>query len=103
MVLQFCPVCKALLNINFENGSNIATCRCGFSRKNGLDLTSVDKGARELRGEGVISSQGIVEGIDFVCKKCGYNKAELIDLGERNTNENGVSLYRCLKCGHNER
>lgn len=102
MALQFCPVCRALLQVREEDGINIAFCNCGFMRK-GVDLSSVDKGVSKFRGEGVSSSDPTDEGVDFICNKCGYNKAELIDLGERNTNENGVSMYKCLKCGHSER
>lgn len=65
-------------------------------------MESSDKSENKIIGEGV-ANDNIHEGEIHICKKCGYDKAELIDLGERNTNENGVYIFKCLKCGHSER
>ncbi len=101
MKIQFCPVCKALLQIKEENGKTILFCNCGFKRYN-FDMESVDKTAHNLIGEGVIKEE-IGEGNQHICKKCGCDKAEIIDLGERDTNESGVYIFKCQKCGYSER
>jgi len=101
MNLQFCPVCRALLLLKDEGGKTILYCNCGFRRYN-FDLESTDKTINNLRGEGIIKEE-IEEGNMHICKKCGCNKAEIIDLGERNTNESGVYIFKCLSCGNTER
>ena len=103
MVLQFCPVCKSLLQLRDEDGKVILYCNCGFIRRAGVELSSSETRDNHFRGDGVIKDEDKSVGIDYICKKCGYDKAELIDLGERNTNENQVFLYKCLKCQHSER
>ncbi len=100
-MINFCPVCKSLLQIKEENGKNILFCNCGFKRYN-FELESIDKTSSNVRGEGVINEE-IGEGNMHICKKCGFDKAEIIDLGERDTNESGVYIYKCLKCRHCER
>jgi len=100
-MLQFCPVCKSLLQLRNEDGKNILFCSCGFKRYN-FDLETSDKGKNKFRGEGVAKDNN-EWGVDFICKKCGFKKAELIDLGERATNENGVYIFKCLRCGYSER
>lgn len=37
------------------------------------------------------------------CSKCGYDKAEIIDLGAQYSDENNLVLLRCGKCGWSER
>jgi len=37
------------------------------------------------------------------CSKCGYGKAEVIDLGAQYSDENNLILLRCGKCGWSER
>ncbi|MFA5856559.1 MAG: hypothetical protein WC867_04325 [Candidatus Pacearchaeota archaeon] len=100
MALQFCPVCKNLLQFKEENGKNIAYCSCGFKRREGIDLSSVDKIEEriEKRGEGVAKNL-VSAGVDHKCKKCGCESADVMELGERLTNESNVYLFRCQKCG----
>ena len=56
MNLEFCPVCKKLLQIKNENGKNIGFCSCGFKRTSGIELTSSEKGDDKVVkvGEGVM-------------------------------------------------
>jgi DNA-directed RNA polymerase subunit M/transcription elongation factor TFIIS len=100
MAIQFCPVCKNLLQFKEEKGKNIAYCNCGFKRKEGFELTSVDKieEKSEKRGEGVAKNQDFI-GVEHKCKKCGGESADVMELGERLTNESNVYLFRCQKCG----
>lgn len=37
------------------------------------------------------------------CSKCGYGKAEIIDLGAQYSDENNLILLKCGKCGWSER
>lgn len=102
MVLEFCPVCKNLLQIKEENGKKIGYCSCGFKRMSGIDLSSVDKSDMDnlKSGEGVVSDKNIGESVDKVCKKCGYDKAEVAEL---QSGESTIFIYTCLKCKAVER
>ena len=51
-------------------------------------------------GEGVVSDKNIGESIDKVCKKCGYDKAEVAEL---QSGESTIFIYTCLKCKAVER
>ena len=55
------------------------------------------------RGEGVIKDKNIYATYPHKCEKCGYDKAEVIDEGVKYTDEAGVILLECGKCGWSER
>jgi DNA-directed RNA polymerase subunit M/transcription elongation factor TFIIS len=80
MVLEFCPVCSRLLQLKEDNGRIIGWCSCGFKRMQGIELNS--------------------ESIDKVCRKCGYDKAEIAEL---QSGESTIFIYTCLKCKGVER
>jgi DNA-directed RNA polymerase subunit M/transcription elongation factor TFIIS len=102
MVLEFCPVCKGLLQLKEENGRIIGWCTCGFKRMQGIELSSVDKNDMDnmKSGEGIVSDKNIGESINKICKKCGYDKAEVAELQSR---ESAIFIYTCLKCKSVER
>lgn len=106
-MLEFCPVCKRLLQVKEENGKTIGYCSCGFKRMSGINLSSVDKNEDKKdfskRGEGVVSNEFENSGVLHKCKKCGHEYAEITDLGERTISESNVYLYKCLKCGNVDR
>ncbi len=105
MAIQFCPVCKKLLQIREHDGKSIGVCSCGFKRPLGYELSSVEKSKKTKKGEGVISDihKKTSGGVKHICKKCGYDEAEVIDLGAQLTDESNIYLFKCLKCGHAER
>ena len=55
-MIQFCPVCKKILQLKEENGKNIGFCSCGFKRTSGYELSTSEKGENKIVavGEGVI-------------------------------------------------
>jgi len=57
--MEFCPVCKKLLQVKNENGKNIGFCSCGFKRMSGIEITSSEKGNNKVisTGEGVIEEK----------------------------------------------
>lgn len=78
-MIQFCPVCKRILQIKEENGRNIGFCSCGFKRMSGYELSAIEKGEDKIIkiGEGVIEKDEFKEEINkmsFEDKK--ENKAE---------------------------
>jgi DNA-directed RNA polymerase subunit M/transcription elongation factor TFIIS len=103
MGIEFCPKCKELLQIKTENGKNIGICKCGFKASE-IDLVSKEiKRDFIVKGEGIVSDKNEIEGITHLCKKCGHDKAEVIDVGVYVSDEAGIYLFKCLKCGYSFR
>jgi len=99
-MLQFCPICKNLLQIKNEGGKNIGFCSCGFKRTAGISLESDDKTNNMIIGGGFVEENQGISGVDRFCKKCGFDKAEVSEIS---ANEANIFVYRCLKCNHSER
>jgi DNA-directed RNA polymerase subunit M/transcription elongation factor TFIIS len=100
--MDFCPMCKKLLVPGTWRGKKAGRCPCGFVRTSGLNLEHESINNSEIMPAG-ISPEIKKEGVDFVCKKCGHNKADTKDLGEILGNEKSVTLFTCLNCGSVER
>ncbi|MEK6885862.1 MAG: hypothetical protein AABX17_02760, partial [Nanoarchaeota archaeon] len=100
-MLDFCPMCKGILVPGEWKGKPVGRCSCGFIRTSGIVVECEDKNENkeEIRGSG-ISQDKIIEGVDFSCKKCGFDRAEAQSLGEILGNEKSVTLFTCLKCGN---
>ena len=55
------------------------------------------------RGEAVVKEKDVFADYKHKCKKCGYGKAEVSDLGFQYSDENDLILLKCGKCGYTER
>jgi len=100
-MLQFCPVCKNLLQIKNEGDKSIGFCSCGFKRTGGIILEADDNtNKHEEKGAGFVSENQNISGVEHICKKCGYNQAEVSEIA---ANEANIFIYKCLKCKHSER
>lgn len=103
-MLEFCPMCKKILQIGEWKGLSVGKCSCGFIRTSGINLEGEDKNKMEKVGSGISSFVDVGnEGFDFLCSKCGHDGADIKDLGEILGNEKSVTLFTCLKCGNAER
>ena len=101
-MLEFCPLCKKILVIEPWKGRQIGKCSCGFMRTAGISIEKEEKFMENQIGLG-ISENNKIEGFNFSCKKCGFDKADIKDFGEILGNEKSVTLFTCLKCGNVER
>jgi DNA-directed RNA polymerase subunit M/transcription elongation factor TFIIS len=100
-MLQFCPVCKNLLQLRNEGDKNIGFCKCGFVRTAGILLEADDNLSNKSKlGSGFVEEGEGQAGIDRICKKCGHNQAEVSEIA---SNETNIFIYKCLKCNHSER
>ncbi|MEX2016846.1 MAG: hypothetical protein WD876_00015 [Candidatus Pacearchaeota archaeon] len=106
MSLKFCPKCGDLL-VPEKKGKEsefIALCgKCGFSRKMRplREKEKVRKGERV--GRGVIKNENPLATYHSKCPKCGYDKAQIIDMGIFYSDEDNLIMLKCGKCGHSER
>lgn len=103
-MLEFCPMCKKLLSLGEWRGKKVGRCVCGFIRTSGINLEGEERLEDKTRGSEVSENKNPeAEGVDFLCRKCGFNKADVKELGEILNNEKSVTFFICLKCGNVER
>ena len=102
-MLEFCPMCRALLIQKEVKGRIIGVCSCGFMRTGGINILGEDNNVErgKLTGSGVANeSDSKGEGFSRICDKCGFDKAEAFSI---TSNESEVTIFKCLKCGYSVR
>ena len=101
--MEFCPKCKSILIPQVEKGKLSINCsHCGYTRKSkkGEFLVEIEKmPKRKILGEGVVSSINEFATYDHKCEKCGYMKAQIVDMGQWYSDEDNIIILRCGKCG----
>lgn len=102
---QFCPKCGNLLIPKKYRDRFIIKCdKCGFSKKIKEPLIRTEKiKHQEEKGKGIVKDKNIFATYPFKCRKCGYDKAEIIDQGVKYSDEESEILFQCGKCGLAER
>ena len=86
-----------------EMGFTLMECSyCGI-RVRGSGEDFIEKTDNKEVGEGVIKNENLFATYDYKCKKCGYDRAEIIDMGIFISDEDNLILIRCGKCGHTDR
>ena len=75
--------------------------RCGNVEEISVDdLTSNELIKKKSeKKSGVIEHKNIYATYDFKCKKCGYDKAEIIERQPYITDEDSLTFLKCGKCG----
>ena len=110
MTLEFCPRCENILIPEKINEKEFwAKCaHCDFSKKLKSDSVLVEK-------EKILHKHNIGRVFktanwknEFAtykhkCQKCGYGKAQVIDMGIFYSDEDNLILLKCGKCGWAER
>jgi DNA-directed RNA polymerase subunit M/transcription elongation factor TFIIS len=107
MTLKFCEKCNTLMKFREEDNLIIFECSvCGFIETVG-DASSLriqDKiNLPDSRGEGIGESKNNFADYPNICKKCGYEFAQILDLGIFYSDEDNLILLKCGKCGFSER
>ena len=101
--IPMCEKCGRILRLNTEKAEKvIASCECGFSKEVDEVSFSYKNNAEKVGEEGVLKEE---EGGSFThtCRKCGYNKCDVDELGAAYSDESNIYLYKCKKCGHVDR
>jgi DNA-directed RNA polymerase subunit M len=104
MTIEFCPKCGKILIPKKDNQKIISKCsHCNFE-KLGKGLIGKNKIKKEpQKGKGIIRDENAFADYKHECSKCGYNKAQIIDMGVFYSDEDNLILLKCGKCGHSER
>lgn len=78
---------------------------CGFSKKaGGKHLVEKEKITHKVRGKGkAIKEENDLATYKNKCKKCGFGKAQVIDMGVAYSDEDNLILLKCGKCCWAER
>lgn len=80
---------------------NIGKCLCGFEKI--IEVTADEEIKKKPeKGKGAIKQENLLATFPHKCKKCGFEKAEVIELGVWFSDESGVIRYKCGKCGFTE-
>ena len=105
MDLKFCPECKGILVPKRIEKNWFVRCeKCGFLCKvKNKPLIDEEEIEHEERGKGIAKEQNSFANYKHKCKKCRYEKGELINLGAQYSDENELVMIRCGKCGFTER
>lgn len=103
--LKFCKKCNGLMKpigTHIFSGEHIFKCvECNHEEK-GKDLIKTEKIYESEIKEGVVIDKNIFADYPFKCKKCGYNKAEVIERQPNFSDEDTLTYLKCGKCGWTE-
>jgi len=103
--MLFCNKCGKPLKIEEVNGKKLARCSCGFEKliEEGHEISAIEHIPKKPEiGKGAVSGKNQLATFPHRCKKCGYEKAQVIECGVWFSDEAGVVRYRCGKCGYTE-
>ena len=104
MSLKFCPKCGDLLIPEKKEDKFVAKCdKCRFSRTVKPLKEREDLEPKKKIGGGIIKNENPLATYSNKCPKCGYNKAQIIDMGIFYSDEDNLIMLKCGKCGYSER
>lgn len=100
--MKFCPKCGSLLLA--DKDKNLIRCsKCDFSEEYSDKLQMREKIKRSSSKIDVADDMNHLAVYDHRCKKCGYEKAQLIEKSALWTDEDDIVAWKCGKCGNIER
>ncbi|HLD05382.1 MAG TPA: hypothetical protein VJG90_06700 [Candidatus Nanoarchaeia archaeon] len=98
--MNFCASCGAILKP--EKGRGSVICPCGH-----IQMLEVKQTTEQFKQKAPIEvlHDGInpMASYDHKCKKCGFEKAQLVSKGIWISDESEVVEFACGKCGYHER
>lgn len=97
--MKFCKNCKEIMKIMGEGKFECPNCK---SVEIG-EISSTEKIIKkQKRKQGVVDDANLFATFDHVCKKCGYDKAQVIERAPYISDEDSLSYLKCGKCGWTE-
>ena len=90
----FCPKCKKIM----KKVGNKLVCECGFEAV----LCSEENMKKDKKHTGIVKGENEFANYPHQCKKCGFDKAELIFIQPMYTDADYIIRYKCGKCGYTE-
>ena len=106
MTLKFCQRCKSLMSPHKINGENFLKClNCDLIQETSdsfLKTSEKIDGKKELGG-GIRKDENLFATYKNTCKKCGYDLAQILDMGIFYSDEDNLILLKCGSCGFSEK
>ena len=101
---MFCKTCGSLLQPKTTPYGKWMSCPNGHSQPELQQDqgTSVSKNIKQVKRIDAHDGENRLAVHDHVCKKCGYNKAELIEIMPSYSDEDSMMRMKCGKCGFAE-
>jgi DNA-directed RNA polymerase subunit M/transcription elongation factor TFIIS len=104
MALSFCSKCKNILPPQHSDENFVVCPKCGLLQKIKGDLISTENTPKKIqKGHGIGSDENVCATYDHTCKRCGYSKAQVIDMGVKYSDEDNLIFLKCGKCSFSER
>jgi DNA-directed RNA polymerase subunit M/transcription elongation factor TFIIS len=103
-MLEFCPICKKLLQFGKWKGQEAGLCSCGFVRTAGLNIEFHESKliSQDFVGLGVVEGK-IESSYEVLCEKCGSKTNNIQALSEILGNEKKRVIYTCPFCKETKR
>ncbi len=104
MGLSFCSKCKNILPPrNSEKFQEIECNVCGLKQKiETISHKEIIK-KKPLKGKSIGEMNNPYATYKNFCKKCGFDKAQIIDIPAKYSDEDDIIFLRCGKCGFSEK
>ena len=93
--MKFCQNCKGLLELKAEK----LQCMSCNQIAEGTLTTSEKINKEGKEGVAIISEINDAATYRSICKKCGYEKAEVIIRDPMISDEDSITMLKCGKCG----
>ncbi len=98
---MFCAICGTLLHVKKTEYGKWMSCPNGHTQPEVVQDAPLFT-ARNTKAAGKIEvsdSVNLLAVHDHICKRCGYGKAELIEISSSYTDEDNTYRMKCGKCG----
>ncbi|MBU0460677.1 MAG: hypothetical protein KKH52_02955 [Nanoarchaeota archaeon] len=101
---MFCKQCGAILVPKKTEYGKWMSCPHGHTQPelNQENKPVITKNREKVEKIEVNDGENILAVYDHKCKKCGYEKAEMREIGAFYGDEDNVVRMKCGKCGHVE-
>ncbi|MFQ5474311.1 MAG: hypothetical protein ACE5DM_00590 [Candidatus Nanoarchaeia archaeon] len=101
--MEPCPNCKILMKVRREPGLTYISCDvCHYAKS--LDKKEITDKVRHDRPVEVVTDEIHPLAVyPHKCKKCGFEKAQMISKGIWYSDEDECIEYVCGKCGRHEK
>ena len=102
---MFCASCGTLLRLQKTPYGKWMSCPNGHTQPTlqQEQPSFTEKNQHQAKTVQVADGENILAVNDHVCKRCGYGKAELIEISAAYSDEDNNYRMKCGKCGFTER
>ncbi len=98
---MFCKTCGTLLQLKKTEYGRWMACPHGHAQPElNQEATKINlKNTKRGKKITVLENPNILAVYDHKCKRCGYEKAELIEISASYSDEDNTYRMKCGKCG----